>query len=70
MSVIVCALAAYRLAGTPLEAAAWGPVVGSLACLVAPWVSRGGQGRGTTAVQHLSLALGGFLLFVSFAVRV
>jgi hypothetical protein len=67
--VILCVVSAYRLSGTPLQVFAWIVAVSSGLIAVGATVStRIGERRVVTALQHVSIAMGGFLLFVSLAI--
>jgi hypothetical protein len=68
--VLVCFVAAYRLAGTPLQIVAAAVALASATCAITSWViPRVAAGRFVTGMQHVLAALGGFFLFVSIAVR-
>jgi len=70
LGIVLCFAAAYRLLGTPLQLIAAGVAVASVACAVALPPSRHpSRGRIVTGLQHVCVALGGFLLFVSIAMR-
>jgi len=67
---LVCFLAAYRLLGTPLQMIAVVVALSSLCCSLLSWRAPGAAaGRIVTALQHVLVALGGFFLFVSIAMR-
>ena len=71
LSPLLCGIAAYRLYGSPLQGGAFALLALSLMTLV--WVlvsarrSEDGPSRLSTALSHIVTALGGFFLFVSFA---
>ena len=67
----LCAIAAFRLRGTPLQTAALVLLAASIMALAWAVVSTRRAGaeppRSATAMQHVVAALGAFFLFVSFA---
>lgn len=67
----VCAIAAFRLRGTPLQTAALVLLAASIAASAWAFLSAGRAGAGVprlaTATRHVVAALGAFFLFVSFA---
>jgi len=66
----ICVLAAFRLRVTPLwSAAAAVALVNAVAWCATAVLARAGRSasRALTALQHVTAALGGFFLFVSFA---
>jgi hypothetical protein len=70
ISVLVCGAAAYRLWATPLWVAGAAVAGISVATLVVLFVVSSERWvRAATALQHVTLASGGFLLFVSVAMR-
>ena len=68
---LLCSIAAFRLWGTPLQTGSLVLLGLSLAALA--WTlfsarpSGAGPSRLATASQHVTAALGGFFLFVSFS---
>ena len=68
---LLCATAAWLLAGTPLFAAsalvAGAGALAAVTSVVAP--PQVGEGRALTAVRHLTTGLGAFFLFVWLAMR-
>jgi hypothetical protein len=73
LGFLVCAVAAYRLTGTPLYTTALGVAVANGACLAWRFAllsrSAGEPPRLVTALSHVTTALAAFFLFVSFALR-
>lgn len=70
ISVLVCVGAAVRLWETPLRAVSVGIAAISVTTLIALYLlSNDGRLRAATALQHFTLACGGFLLFVSIAMK-
>lgn len=73
LGFVICAVAAYRLTGTPLYATALGVAVVNGVCLswrlVLQLRSAGEPSRPITALSHVTTALAAFFLFVSFALR-
>jgi hypothetical protein len=70
LGVLVCVIAAYRLAATPLQSVATAVAVASMLCASLPALAPvKASGRVMTALQHVCAALGGFFLFVSIAMR-
>jgi len=70
LGTILCVIAAYRLRATPLFAIAAATAGINAAAVSAALVmhSRGrAPGRALTALGHVTAALAGFFLFVSFA---
>jgi len=71
LGIVVCASAAWLLVGTPLFIAAVVVAVLNVAAAIAGMAlaKRGGVERFFTALGHLTMALGGFFLFVWLAAR-
>jgi len=72
LGLLVAALAAYRLHGTPLFSAALISAALNAAAAIARMALRastGSDSRVATALGHVTAALGGFFLFVSFSIR-
>jgi hypothetical protein len=70
LSALVCAGAAWRLRNTPLFGAALATAAvnaGALIWAVVMSSRREQPSRPMTALKHVSAALGGFFLFVSFS---
>jgi hypothetical protein len=68
--IVVSVSAAYALAGSPLAVpAAVVAVVNVAAAVSSAWLALGTPVRAVTALQHLTTALAGFLLFVWLAAR-
>ena len=69
---LLCSIAAFRLWGSPLQTGSLVLLGLSLAALAWSLLSArteaDGPSRLATASQHITAALGGFFLFVSFAV--
>jgi len=71
LGIVVCGSAAWLLVGTPLFVAAAVVAVLNVATAITGMAlaKRGSGERAVTALGHLTMALGGFFLFVWLAAR-